>query len=314
MICDIQVFWKTMRKVFSLCILAFSILLGQATFAQEVALTFDDLPAHGPVPQGLTRVGIIRAILKDLKAANAPMVYGFINAGKLEQVPADMEVLKLWRAAGYPLGNHTYTHPSLNKISAQDFEHNIEQNEATLKSLMDGHDWHWLRYPFLDEGETVEKRRVVRAYLKEHKYRIAQVTLDFQDWAWNSPYARCLAKNDTKSIEQLKTVYLNTASEFLDLGPQLAKMVYGRDIKHVLLLHVGGFETVMLPRLLELLKQRGFKLVTLPEAEKDPAYQSDPDIVLPEGGTLLEQMIVSKHLPMPAHAPVPIAELESMCQ
>jgi peptidoglycan-N-acetylglucosamine deacetylase len=303
-----------MRKVFCLCILAFFILLGQATFAQEVALTFDDLPAHGPVPQGLTRVAIIRAILKDLKSANAPMVYGFINAGKLEQVPADMEVLKLWRGAGYPLGNHTYTHPSLNKISAQDFEHNIEQNEATLKSLMDGHDWHWLRYPFLDEGETVEKRRVVRAYLNAHRYRIAQVTLDFQDWAWNSPYARCLAKNDTKSIEQLKTMYLNTASEFLDLGPQLAKMVYGRDIKHVLLLHVGGFETVMLPRLLELLKQRGFKLVTLPEVESDPAYESDPDIVLPEGGTLLEQMIVSKHLLMPPHAPVPIAELESMCQ
>ena len=302
-----------MRRILWLCNLVIFALLGQA-FAQQVALTFDDLPAHGPVPQGLTRVGIIQAILKDLKDAKAPQVYGFINAGKLEQVPADLEVLKLWRAAGYPLGNHTYTHPSLNKISATDFERNIEQNEGRLKSLMDGEDWHWLRYPFLDEGDTVEKRRVVRAYLKEHGYRIAQVTLDFQDWAWNSPYARCLAKHDSKAIDQLKTMYLNTASEFLDLGPQLAKIVYGRDIKHVLLLHVGGFETVMLPRLLELLKQRGLKLITLPEAESDPAYESDPDIVLNEGGTLLEQMIVSKHLQMPAHAPVPIAELESICQ
>jgi peptidoglycan-N-acetylglucosamine deacetylase len=303
-----------MKNVFWSGILVFGFVLGQAAFAQEVALTFDDLPAHGPVPQGLTRVGIIRAILKDLKDANAPGVYGFINAGKLEQVPADMEVLKLWRAAGYPLGNHTYTHPSLNKISAKDFEQNIEQNEAPLKSLMDGQDWHWLRYPFLDEGDTVEKRRVVRAYLREHNYRIAQVTLDFQDWAWNSPYARCLAKNDTNAIEQLKTMYANTAEEFLDLGPKLANLVYGRDIKHVLLLHVGGFETVMLPRLLEILKRRGYKLITLSEAKSDSAYESDPDIVLPEGGTLLEQMIVSKHLAMPVHAPVPISELEPMCQ
>ncbi len=303
-----------MRRQLWSCTLLLFALLAPSLLAQEVALTFDDLPAHGPVPQGLTRVGIITAILKDLKAANAPQVYGFINAGKLEQTPADMEVLKLWRKAGFPLGNHTYTHPSLNKITTLEFERNIEQNEPTLKSLMDGEDWHWLRYPFLDEGDTVEKRRVVRAYLKDHGYRIAQVTLDFQDWAWNGSYARCLAKNDSKSIEQLKTMYVNSASEFLDLGPKLANIVYGRDIKHVLLLHVGGFETVMLPHLLELLKQRGFKLVTLPEAESDPAYNSDPDIVLNEGGTLLEEMMVSKHLPMPVHAPVPIAQLESMCQ
>lgn len=303
-----------MKKACWSGIVGLLLLFVHAASAQEVALTFDDLPAHGPVPRGLTRAGIIRAILKDLKAANAPEVYGFINAGKLEQTPADMEVLKLWRGAGFPLGNHTYAHPSLNKITATDFERNIEQNEPTLKSLMDGQDWHWLRYPFLDEGDTVEKRRVVRAYLREHKYRIAQVTLDFQDWAWNSPYARCLLKNDTKSIEQLKSMYVNTAEEFLDLGPKLANLVYGRDIKHVLLLHVGGFETVMLPRLLEMLKRRGYKLVTLPDAESDPAYESDPDIVLNEGGTLLGQMMVAKHLLMPAHAPVPIAELESICQ
>jgi peptidoglycan-N-acetylglucosamine deacetylase len=303
-----------MKRAFYLSTLLLSaLLLNQSLFAQEVALTFDDMPAHGPVPEGLTRVGIITAIIKDLKAAHAPKVYGFINAGKLEQTPADIEVLKLWRAAGFPLANHTYTHPSLNRISAKEFEQNIEQNEKALNSLMHGEDWHWLRYPFLDEGDTVEKRREVRAYLRDHGYRIAQVTLDFQDWAWNDPYARCVEKKDDKSIEQLKKMYVDTASEFLDLGPKLAKLVYGRDIKHVLLLHVGAFETVMLPRLMELLKQRGYKLITLPEAESDEAYKSDPDIVLTEGGTLLEQMIVAKHLQMPQHAPVPITDLQAIC-
>ena len=301
------------RLLWWLVLFSFALALTVTLSAQEVALTFDDLPAHGPVPEGLGRVEIIKSILKDLNAAHAPQVYGFINAGKLEQAPADLEVLKLWRAAGFPLGNHTYTHPSLNKVSAKDFEQNIEKNEAELKSLMDGKDWHWLRYPFLDEGDTVEKRREVRAYLKNHGYRIAQVTLDFQDWAWNDPYARCVEKKDDKSIEQLKKMYVDTASEFLDLDPKLAKLVYGRDIKHVLLLHVGAFETVMLPRLMELLKQRGYKLITLPEAESDEAYKSDPDVVLTEGGTLLEQMIVAKHLQMPQHAPVPITELEAMC-
>src|SRR5271165_3200006 len=81
--------------------------------AQEVALTFDDLPAHGPLPPGMTRLDVAKSIIATLKAANAPQVYGFINAVKLEQVPEDRAVLEEWRAAGLMLGNHTYTHMSL---------------------------------------------------------------------------------------------------------------------------------------------------------------------------------------------------------
>ncbi len=46
----------------------------------------------------------------------------------------------------------------------------------------------------------------------------------------------------------------------------------------------------MLPRLLDLLDQRGFQLVTLPEAQSDPAYAIDPDVPFPGGATLLDQM------------------------
>jgi hypothetical protein len=45
---------------------------------------------------------------------------------------------------------------------------------------------HGLRYPYLREGDTVEKRRAVRAYLQAHRYRLAQVTLDREDDLWNS--------------------------------------------------------------------------------------------------------------------------------
>ena len=176
--------------------------------AQEVALTFDDLPSHGPLPPGMTRLDVAKSIIATLKAANAPQVYGFINAVKLEQVPEDMAVLKEWRSAGYMLGNHTYSHMSLNDNTVESFEKDIAKNEPVLQSLMGNEDWHWFRYPFLWEGDTLEKRNEVRAYLKDHGYRVAQVTLDFEDYAWNEPYARCVAKNDQKSIEWLKVELL----------------------------------------------------------------------------------------------------------
>jgi peptidoglycan-N-acetylglucosamine deacetylase len=296
------------------CFVALVAALLATAAAQEVALTFDDLPAHGPLPPGMTRLDVAKSIIATLKAANAPQVYGFINAVKLEQVPEDRAVLEEWRAAGYLLGNHTYSHLSLTDNTVEAFEKDIAANEPALRSLMGKEDWHWFRYPFLWEGETLEKRDAVRAYLKDRGYRVAQVTLDFEDYAWNAPFARCAAKNDQKSIEWLKSSYLDTARQYIELDQKMSQMVFGRDVKHVFLLHLGGFQTVMLPQLLDLLKQKGFRLVTLEEAESDPAYQSNPNAALKYGGSLLEQMIEARHLKYPPVSPKPMKELEALCQ
>ncbi len=293
---------------------ALLISLPASLVAQEVALTFDDLPAHGPLPPGMTRLDLAKDIIATLKAANAPQVYGFINAVKLEQVPEDRAVLEEWRKAGFMLGNHTYTHMSLTDNTVEAFEKDIAANEPVLRSLMGKEDWHWFRYPYLWEGDTLEKRDAVRAYLKDHGYRVAQVTLDFEDYAWNAPYARCAAKNDQKSIEWLKSSYLNTAKEYIELDQQMSQMLFGRDVKYVFLLHLGGFQTVMLPQLLDLLRQKGFRFVTLDEAESDPAYQSNPNAGLKYGGTLLEQMIETKHMKYPPVPPKPMKELDAVCQ
>jgi len=297
--------------------LAFAVLLvalPALAAAQEVALTFDDLPAHGPLPPGMTRLDVAKSIIATLKAANAPQVYGFINAVKLEQVPEDRAVLEEWRAAGYLLGNHTWSHMSLTDNTAEAFEKEIAANEPALRALMGREDWHWFRYPFLWEGETLEKRDAVRSYLKDHGYRVAQVTLDFEDYAWNAPYARCVAKNDQQAIAWLKSSYLDTARQHIELDQKMSQMVFGRDVKYVMLLHLGGFQTVMLPQLIDLLKQKGFHLVTLEAAESDSAYQSNPNAGLKYGGSLLEQMIEAQHLKYPPVPPKPMKELDAVCQ
>jgi peptidoglycan/xylan/chitin deacetylase (PgdA/CDA1 family) len=289
------------------------LILASASFSQQVAITIDDLPSHGALPPGMTRTDIAKSILKTLKDAHAPKVYGFVNARKLEQHPEDIEVLKLWRGAGFPLGNHTYAHLSLNASTVDEFDRNVSADEPILNSLMGRHDWHWFRYPYLWEGDTLEKRHAVRQYLQDHKYHIAQVTLDFEDYLWNAPYARCMEKNDTVAIEWLKSSYMSTAAEYIALGRQMANLVYGRDIRHVMLLHIGAFETVMLPRLLDFMRSQGSKFVTLGEAEKDPAYRIDPDVALKDGGTLLDQMMEAKHIKFPENSK-PYEQLNAVCK
>lgn len=279
----------------------------------KVALTFDDLPVHMALPPGVSRLDVAKGILAALKAVKAPPAYGFINA-KTADTAENREFLRLWRAAGQPLANHSFSHMDFDGNTTAAFEDDILANEATLRELMGKGDWHWFRYPYLREGNTLEKRNAVRAFLKERGYRVAQVTLDFWDWAFNDPYARCMVKNDQAAVAWLKDTYLSQAADSLTEGQTMATQIYGRDIPHVMLLHVGAFEIVMFPRLLELLEKRGFDLVTLEEAQRDPAYAIDPGRERSGGATLLHQMMDAKGLPPLPRADRPFEKVAALCR
>ncbi len=281
--------------------------------SQQVAFTFDDLPAHGDLPPGETRLEVAQSIVKTLHDQQQPPVYGFINAVKLQKNPRDIAVLKTWRDAGNPLGNHAYSHPSLNELTAEQFEADIAKNEPVLSKLMAGQDWHWFRYPFLWEGDTLEKRHEVRAYLQRNGYQIAQVSLDFEDYLWNAPYARCVAKKDEKAIEGLRASYLATADQYITVYRDLTHTLYGRDIPYILLLHIGAFDAKMLPELLDLFRKRDFTFTTLPEAMKDPVYRDDPDMALKYGGAFQEQVAAARHIKIPPNSK-PYKELEATCR
>lgn len=307
---------KLQSQVLRSCVVGLAVLFAGWSGAQEIAFTFDDLPVHSMLPHGETRLDVAKSILATLAANHMPPTYGMVNGIGTVREPGSIEVLKAWRAAGQPLGSHTWSHMSINDHTAEEFEEDIAKNEPLLESLAAGQDWRWLRYPFLSEGDTLEKRRAVRAYLFAHGYKVAQVNMEFGDYLWNAPYARCVTKggeDSAKSIEWLRTSYLAAADEYLRVYRELSQEVYGREIPYVLLVHIGAFDAKMLPELIALYRSRGVKFVSLPEAEKDPAYQDDPDLGLKYGGTLLAQMATVKKLKFPPNSK-PDKELAAVCK
>ena len=178
---------------------------------------------------------------------------------------------------------------------------------------MPNQDWHWLRYPYLHEGETVEKRRAVRTWLAAHNYKVAEVSMDFEDYLWNAPYARCVAKHDDAAIQKLHDSYLATADQYLTLFRTLSNTLYGRDVRYILLLHVGAFDARMLPDLLALYRSKGFSFIGLPEASQDPIYAEDPDIGAKGGGAIQELMMAKRKLKFPPNSK-PYEELEGTCR
>jgi peptidoglycan/xylan/chitin deacetylase (PgdA/CDA1 family) len=281
--------------------------------AQQIAFTWDDLPAHSALPPGETRVAIGQTLIHAMKEAHLPPVYGFVNGVALEREPASEPMLKDWRDAGFSLGNHAWSHMNLNTASLEDWEADVLKNEPLLEKYAGKSDWHWLRYPYLAEGDTPEKRAEARQFLAAHRYRNAAVTMSFGDYMWNEPYARCVAKNDAAGIEQLEASYLDAASNDADFRRTMAKALFGHDIPYVLLMHVGAFDAHMLPHLLGLYQNKGFAFVTLEDAEKDPFYQTSLDPSQPAGPDLLEAAMQARKLPIPP-SPKPTVDVTGVCR
>jgi peptidoglycan/xylan/chitin deacetylase (PgdA/CDA1 family) len=296
-----------------LALLCASLPLAAQKAPLQVAFTFDDLPAHGPLPPGEFRPEPMRTILKVLKTEHMPPVYGFVNGFRTAEYPYQTELLREWIASGNPLGNHTWSHPSLDNTSAKNYIHNIAENQPILEKVDPTGDWHWFRYPYLEEGDTLAKREAVRSYLLDNHYKIAEVNLDFGDYLWNDAYARCAARKDATAITSLHDSYLATADEYITYSRTLSQRLYNRDIPYVLLLHVGAFDAKMLPELIALFRKRGFEFVSLPQAESDPAYSVDSKVGYPGGGLMMELLASTRKVEMP-NATEPENELAKMCR
>jgi peptidoglycan/xylan/chitin deacetylase (PgdA/CDA1 family) len=107
-----------------------------------MAITFDDLPVHGALPVGVTRLGIAQSILQTLQREHLPPTYGFINGGRGGEDQSSPAVLTVWRAAGQPLGNHSWAHQDINQETAAQFEADVSGNEPLLMQLVGHEDWH----------------------------------------------------------------------------------------------------------------------------------------------------------------------------
>ncbi len=284
-----------------------------ATSQLQVAFTFDDLPAHAPKPRITSRIAIAQSVLDTLQREKLPPVYGFVNGYKVALQPKWLHILKMWHAAGEPMGNHTWSHPELDLATVPEYKTEIAENEPILRQVDPDGDWQWFRFPYLEEGDTVEKREAIRGYLKDRGYRIAEVSIDFQDYMWNDPYARCMDKHRYADVSWLHDSYLASADQAIAVYRTLAQRVYGHDIPYVLLLHLGAFDAKMLPELIALFRSRGFEFTTLEQAESDPAYSVDSQVPMKGGGLLQEYLATQHHVGFPDNDK-PEGTLDRLCR
>src|ERR1041384_5399107 len=100
--------------------------------ARRVAITIDDGPVVGEMRDLANFQRISAGLIGSLKAEQVPATI-FINERQLNvqgQRDGRAAVLVQWLDAGFDLANHTYSHPSLNRISLRAFEDDLIRGEG----------------------------------------------------------------------------------------------------------------------------------------------------------------------------------------
>jgi len=297
--------------VVAVCLL--SAIAGSSAVAQakpperQVAITIDDLPAGSNILPAAEITQMTAKLLGTLHDQKVPVV-GFVNEKKLYrtgETDERIKALRMWLDYGFELGNHTFSHMSLNKAGLKAWEDDVIQGESVTTLLLAEHKMkmRYFRHPFLDTGRDLLTRREAEAFLVARGYRIAPITLDAWDWAYASVYEDAKKRGDDALQKQLADSYLAYSDAAFAYDEQLAKQTIGYEPKQILLLHANQLEADHIGDLLALLRKRCYRFITLEDALSDQAYSLTDTYVGEEGTGWIEHWAITQGKP-PQGAPV----------
>lgn len=244
-------------------------MLNTSCFAaeREIAITIDDLPFVGSgtnTPANLKRTqDRFMAIVNTLIDNQVPAT-GFAIGGAVAK--NEWDLLETFRnQEGLTLGNHTYTHNSLDRMSADSYIADIERADVALNPVMTQPKY--FRFPYLAEGHG-DKKQKVRDYLAANNYIIAPVTIDSKDYEFNAQYYRIPYRQRAQKLNEFKKRYLAYIWKQTLRAEQKTKAVDGQPVKQILLIHANLLNSLCLPDIIEMYKENGYKFITLTEALK----------------------------------------------
>ena len=263
-------------------ILSFFILNSLLSFSQthQLCFTFDDLPVVTLRNKSIAyQKEVTEKILGTLTRHQIPAI-GFVNAKKLYTDgaldPQKTNLLKRWLDAKMDLGNHTFSHMDFHENTFRAYANDIVKGEAELKVLLSsvGKSPHYFRHPYLRAGDTKAKTDSLHDFLQARGYEIAPVTIDNAEWIFNSAYDSVLFVNDKQRMSEVGRSYIEYMEQKVKYYEGQSQKLFGRNIKHILLLHANRINADYLDDLIKMLKRNSYSFISLKEALKDEAYST----------------------------------------
>ncbi len=251
-------------KIKTPCLILLAFLTISPSYAvdREIAITIDDLPfvgTNGNDEGNLRRTKQrFMSILSALTDNHVPAT-GFIIANSIAK--GQWELLEEFRKEGFELGNHTYSHANLNRLSAEQYINEIAHADEILKPIMTQPKY--FRYPYLAEGKG-EKKQEIQTFLTNNQYTIAPVTVDSKDYKFNERFLNISWRVRGQYLNSIKQQYL----AYIWAQTLKAEKNSKSNGKQILLIHSNLLNSHCLGDIIAMYKKHGYKFITLGEALK----------------------------------------------
>ncbi|MGA2190519.1 MAG: polysaccharide deacetylase family protein [Steroidobacteraceae bacterium] len=271
---------KSLRIAIAICVALTTLLLPALARSQTIALTFDDGPDMADTI-GLSPADRNAAILSQLAEAHLKSIL-FVT--RVDRDPKRNDLIRQWGIEGHQIGNHTATHPDFDEVSLADYEGELLTCDKAIRD-MPGFTRRF-RFPYLKEGNTIAKRDGFRAFLDSNSYLTGPVTVDASDWYYSERLSDRLKKDRHADRRPYKDAYLRHLYGRAQYYDGLSRIVLGRSVAHVVLLHHNLINALFLKDVIQMFRDKGWTLIDSEAAFKDPVYAMHPDI-LPAGESIL---------------------------
>ena len=271
-----------------LLVLFFASFVSAQTPLRSVAITIDDLPVVSTRRDIANRRKITKKLLDHISKAHVPVI-GFVNENKLyggeKRDQKQIDLLRMWLNAGLELGNHTYSHRSLNAIPISEYQSDVLKGESITRELLGKKKQtiRYFRHPYLQTGRSLDIKAQFAQFLADHGYRIAPITFDNADYIFSRAYDNAFDKKDKALMKKIGEAYIPYMESKLEYWERQSMKLFGREMAETLLIHANFINSDYLDDLFAMFKRRGYRFVTLDEALKDDAYRLPDTYVGPAG-------------------------------
>ncbi len=251
---------------------------------KEIAITIDDVPLNGRHFELARLQAMTDKLLAAIKRQQVPTV-GFVNESLL-YLPGETDgriaLLRQWTNSGVELGNHTFAHVGFKDTPIAQYEDDFVRGETITRTILKekGLKPRYFRHPFLQMGPTLELEQSFEKFIADRGYRTAPVTIDILDWMFRVAYANAITQHDAELAKSVAAEYLKFADLKFDFCERVTNELFGRPIKHILLLHANELNADNFDQLIAVFKSRGYRFISLEEALTDPVYKF-PEKYLP---------------------------------
>ena len=240
---------------------------------------------------GLSPADRNAAILRQLAAADLKSIL-FVT--RVDADPKRNELIRQWGVQGHQIGNHTATHPDFNRISLADYEQEMLACDKAIRD-MPGFTRRF-RFPYLKEGNTIQKRDGFRSFLDANSYKTGPVSVDSSDWYYSERLSERLSKDARADTRPYRDAYLRHLYDRAQYYDGLSHVILGRSVAYVLLLHHNLINALFLRDVIQMFRNGGWTLINAETAFADPVYDLRPDI-LPAGESILWELAKQKGVP-----------------